>query len=149
MAPSHYLNQCWNIVNWPLMNKLQWNFNRNSYIFIQENTFERVVSEMVAMLSRPQCVKCQEICSHSGIPAEDIHIFILNWTISTFSFWISILLLLWCKNENISSISPNVFFLCTVQSKLHNSFAAMALWKNTEIIIFLYDRKNKHCHHVQ
>ena len=23
-APSHYLNQCWNIVNWTLMNKLQW-----------------------------------------------------------------------------------------------------------------------------
>ena len=23
-APSHYLNQCWNIVNWTLGNKLQW-----------------------------------------------------------------------------------------------------------------------------
>ena len=28
LATSHYLNQCWNIVDW---NKLQWNFNRNSY----------------------------------------------------------------------------------------------------------------------
>ena len=26
----HYLNQCWNIVNWTLRNKLQWNNNRNS-----------------------------------------------------------------------------------------------------------------------
>ena len=25
----HYLNQCWNIVNWALRSKLQWNFNRN------------------------------------------------------------------------------------------------------------------------
>ena len=25
------------------MNKLQWNFDRNLYIFIQENTFESVV----------------------------------------------------------------------------------------------------------
>ena len=24
-APSHYLNQCWDIVNWTLGNKLQWN----------------------------------------------------------------------------------------------------------------------------
>ena len=33
------------------------NLNRNSYIFIQENAFENVVWEMVAILSRPQCVK--------------------------------------------------------------------------------------------
>ena len=48
----------WNIVNWTLGYKLQWNFNRNSNIFIQENAFESVVCEMVAILSRPQCVKC-------------------------------------------------------------------------------------------
>ena len=57
MAPSHYLNQCWNFVNWTLENKLQWNFNRNSNIFIQENTFENVVWKMAAILSRLQCVK--------------------------------------------------------------------------------------------
>ena len=56
-APSHYLNQCWNIVNLTLWNKLQWNFNRNSNIFILENGFECVVCEMAAILSRPQCVK--------------------------------------------------------------------------------------------
>ena len=31
------------IVNWTLANKLQWEFNRNSYIFIQENAFKNVV----------------------------------------------------------------------------------------------------------
>ena len=31
-APSHYLNQCCNIVNWTLSNKLQWNYDRNSTI---------------------------------------------------------------------------------------------------------------------
>ena len=44
LAPSHYLNQCWNIVNWNL-NKLQYNLNQNSYIFIQENMFESVVCD--------------------------------------------------------------------------------------------------------
>ena len=54
--PSHYLNQCWNIVNWTLRNKRHWNLNQNLYIFIQENGFENVVWKMAAILSRPQCV---------------------------------------------------------------------------------------------
>ena len=57
MAPSHYLNQCCHIVNWTLRNKLQWNFNRNSYIFIQENASEKVVWKKATILSLPQCVK--------------------------------------------------------------------------------------------
>ena len=56
-APSHYLNQCWNIVDRTLRSKLQWNFNRNSKSFIQENAFESVVCDMATILSRPQCVK--------------------------------------------------------------------------------------------
>ena len=55
-ATSHYLNQCWNSVNWTLRNKLQWNFNRNSYILILENVFENVVCKMAFISSRSQCV---------------------------------------------------------------------------------------------
>ena len=36
--------------------KLQRNFNQNSYIFIQESAFENVVWKMAAIFSRPQCV---------------------------------------------------------------------------------------------
>ena len=50
-------DQCWNIINWTLGNKLQWNFNRNSNIFIYENALENVVCEMASILPRPQCVK--------------------------------------------------------------------------------------------
>ena len=53
---SHYLNQCWNIDNWTLRNKLQRKRTWNLYIFIQENAFENVVWWMPAILSRPQCV---------------------------------------------------------------------------------------------
>ena len=49
--------QCWNIFNWTLGNKLQWNLNQNSYIFIQENALANVVWKMAAILPRPQCVK--------------------------------------------------------------------------------------------
>ena len=52
-APSHYRKQWWNFVDWARRNKHQWNFNRNSYNFITDNTFEdvRIIS---AILSRPQ-----------------------------------------------------------------------------------------------
>ena len=52
VAPNHYLNQSLLIVNWSLRNKLQWNCNQNSTIFIQENVFENTVCEMTAILSR-------------------------------------------------------------------------------------------------
>ena len=55
-APSHYLNQCWNIVNSNLRNKFQWNPKWNSGIFIQENAFENVVCEMASIYSRPEWV---------------------------------------------------------------------------------------------
>ena len=61
-APSHYLNQCWNvvdIVNCTFTNKLQWFFYRDSNIFIQEIVFENAVCKMASILSRPQWVNTQ------------------------------------------------------------------------------------------
>ena len=40
-----------------LVNKLQWNLNQNSNIFIHKSMFESVVCEMASISSRPQCVK--------------------------------------------------------------------------------------------
>ena len=54
---------CYNIINWTRRKIILWTSNRNSYIFIHENAFERFVSEMEAILSLPQCVK-----STSDIP---------------------------------------------------------------------------------
>ena len=53
-TPSHNLHHCWNIVNWTLRNKLDWNCNRNSCIFFTENAFENAVCKMAAILSRPR-----------------------------------------------------------------------------------------------
>ena len=41
----------------PLVTNFSEIFNHNSCIFVQENPFENVVWIMVAILSRPQCVK--------------------------------------------------------------------------------------------
>ena len=49
--------KCWNNVNWILGEHiLEWNRNQNSYIFIQENTFENVFCKMATILSETQCV---------------------------------------------------------------------------------------------
>ena len=56
LTASHYLTQCWNSVNWTLGKWLQWNFNWNSYIFIEENALENVVCKMAAILFQLQCV---------------------------------------------------------------------------------------------
>ena len=52
LAPSHYLNQCQVIVNWALQNKLHWNFNQNSKLFIHVNASQNIVCGIVAILSR-------------------------------------------------------------------------------------------------
>ena len=56
-TPSHYLKQHWNIVNSSLRNKLQWNLKWTAYIFIQENAFVSVISEMAIILCWPQRVR--------------------------------------------------------------------------------------------
>ena len=50
--PSHYLNQCRNIVNWTLGNKLQW------------NAFQYAVWKMKSILSRLRCVNSLSIRRH-------------------------------------------------------------------------------------
>ena len=42
---NYYPNQCWLIFNWIPGNKFQWNSNRDSNVFIQENAFEIVVCQ--------------------------------------------------------------------------------------------------------
>ena len=51
-APSHHLNQCWYIVIWTLRNKLPWNFNRNSYIFIAR----KIVWKCLLENNKPFCL---------------------------------------------------------------------------------------------
>ena len=60
-APSHYLTYYYNIVNWTLRNTFQWNLNRNSYIYIQED----FVLKMAAILSRPQYTKSNNVAGNA------------------------------------------------------------------------------------
>ena len=49
LMARRYLNQSWSIVNWTRRNKLRWNLNWNSYIFIQEYVFESTGWKIVAI----------------------------------------------------------------------------------------------------
>ena len=69
LAPSHYLNQHWLIINWTLRNKLQWNFNQNMEIYIHKNAFENVVCEMAAILPREIWVKKHVMWKKQTCPA--------------------------------------------------------------------------------
>ena len=62
LVPNRWQAITWTNADWlsigPLRNNFQWKINRNSSIFIQENAFENVISETVAILSRGRRVKC-------------------------------------------------------------------------------------------
>ena len=131
MAPSHYLNHCWNIVNWTLRNKLRWNFNRNSNIFIQENAFENVVCEMVAILSRPQCVnsssdssyKCIWPCNASNITARadikqllDIGGFEIP---CQYCHWVQAIVSSWWTMRTFSTLLASIWEIWPVRKLFH------------------------------
>ena len=64
--PSHCLNQCCFIFNGTLRNKLQWNFNQNTKLFIHENASENIVCEMASILSKERWVNGSRPLFFSG-----------------------------------------------------------------------------------
>ena len=70
-APSHYLNQCWVIVNWTLKNKLPWNFNQNTKLFIHKNASANIFCKLAAILSRGRWGNNTILVSHHTHPLQD------------------------------------------------------------------------------
>ena len=128
MAPSHYLNQWWNIVTWNLRNKFQW--NQNSNILIEENTFENVC-EMLSISAKR---------NHSLTPLGRIYMFIQQ--LSLFGLLVAINFLDFAMIFGVNTIStkllPRVFHACSVagvEVECHSYF-----WMNLEwrLILLLY-----------
>ena len=104
-----YLKQCWIIIYLTLKNKLQWNFNQNTKLFIHENASENIVCGMTAILSsRDALYYVREFCpmlppisimfrshrsrhSGNGQCAWDKVVGILQTTFSTVFSWIKLL----------------------------------------------------------
>ena len=68
-TPSHYLPQCWVIVNWTLRKKLQWDINQNTKLFIHKRIIEYIVCEIAAIFSRGRAVRlllcCYKMTKHN------------------------------------------------------------------------------------
>ena len=97
-VPSHYLNQCWNIINLTLKIKIQLNVKWNSYIIIQENAFENVICKMAAILSRPRRVKWRQEKLPPGGHAPFLTWLMASSRVSITSWW-------WANNRNLWSES--------------------------------------------
>ena len=79
-VPSHYVNQCWVIVNWTLRNKLQWNFNKKGKLFVHENASETIVCEMVDILSRERWVNYYDM--KTSWPSNDSRVIGPLWSVT-------------------------------------------------------------------
>ena len=67
-APSHYLDQCWLLVNWILSSQLQRNLIHIANIFF---VFENVISKLAAILFRPQYANLLANYHESGTSCAD------------------------------------------------------------------------------
>ena len=77
LAPSHYLNQCWLIINWTL--------NWNSSIFCKGNSFQNAVCKMAAILLWPWCVNSLKpgetyMLHWMGQSLVQVMCYAINWT---------------------------------------------------------------------
>ena len=107
--------------NWNLRNKLQWNFIRNTKLFIHENASENIVCEMAAILSRGRDELTTYALSVLGNGNKNVFIYteinlarhisklqtsLVGWfcvrTISNMScFDLAIRHLQWCVNDDV------------------------------------------------
>ena len=79
-APSHYLNQCWNIVNWTIGNKFQWNINRNDTF-----SFKKIHLKMLPGKWRPFCLGLN-VLTNTKISAQPMSWW-STWCTRTFFFY--------------------------------------------------------------
>ena len=124
-----------------MRNKFQWNCNRNSNIFSQENAFEHVVCEMSAILSRPQCVKItQHLRSQYWINFcyKTFHWFLGSNSMATFhlfSNWIEISSIR-CSNSTGKNKTITTEF-CTS----HNNYTSWPAGKNVTSLVLNWEWK--------
>ena len=71
LAPSHYLNQWWHIINWTIGLNCQWNLDQNSPVFIHKNVSENVVCIIAAIFSQPHCGNWPD-CTNNNLGITDI-----------------------------------------------------------------------------
>ena len=147
-APSYFLNQCWNIVNWNLRIQQQCYLKQNAYIFIQENAFQNVIWEMVAILSRPQCFNYPSYpaaCSVSmfeNIYETSPQIFdtswIKFWNVIQFNNWTCLAPVFWILLKHwgwVSHICVGKLTIIDSDNSLSPGRCQAIMWTNAGILL--------------
>ena len=120
------------------MNKLHRNFNQNSCIFIQENTFENVIWKMSAILSRPQCVKIEVPGASNKNMTESIHKYNRCCSRSQWQPWQPVLVVWVCINYHVSVTHykrPYVAQMARNRSTLSSVLALGASNRDTAVFL--------------
>ena len=95
MAPSHYLNQCWLLINAILWQSPQSNFTRSTQAIILSNEFEYYRFKIIATSPRVQWVKKKKSAG------------IVSLVIETYLCWLF----------QVSSPPPSFITLCVVSTR--------------------------------
>ena len=119
--PSHYLNQCWNIVNWTHENKLQQDLNRNSYIFILENALENVGWKMEAILSQPQSVKACPVWVNLTILHATYELYIMAYPLAI-CLCVMAVKVRWYQHKILQFVVKVLCVCCTLRCAQQDSF---------------------------
>ena len=116
----------------------QWNFIKNSKVFVQENALQHVVCEMAAILSRPQCVKDVFISHFLGCGTRILLVPVLKMTRCLRMPWASkgypLVSLLSCHVVSPSVCRSLHIFHPNLVYKLHILFER----NNFVVIIYLF-----------
>ena len=138
------------MVNCTPRNKLQWNSNWNSNIFIQENAFENGVCKMASISSRPQCFKyttllgmylsnlCSNLWKNGCVLLREYLVTILETTLYTCIFFSNICFYLLFKFQLKLSLGVQYWQLVSI-----GSGNGLSLYRH-QAITYTYDDISMH-----
>ena len=129
LVPCHYLNQCHVIVSWNLRNKLQWNSNQNTKLFIHKNAFENTVCEMAAILSRKGWVNMDKVQSWLATQSS-LAAVCLNFTSWVQQHW---------DQHNVHTCIWTYTFSCILSTNcllIHQT--QVDIWENQHVLTPMY-----------
>ena len=105
--PSHYLNQCWNIVNWALGNKLQWHF-----IKIYAFPFKKMHLNMLSGKWQPFCLDLNVLSGIHRSSSRHVYTYIcVIWgmLLTNPPRWWNIQILTHLPTDKMAAISQTIF----------------------------------------
>ena len=137
MAPSHYLNQYWIIVNCILGNKHQWSSNHYTTILICENRFKNVICKLANW--QPFCLDL-DVLTLWGLIKHNCSqemtflnmAFLYPCGAETWIFWHNLV-----NTMAVDALAPHIVTSSAVIDVIHCGNSSSAAILIVEILVFL------------